>query len=178
MTDAGGRFRRRGEVTFSLRPIEAGTADLDALQALHLRCADFVEATTGHPPRDDEATRLLAMVPAGKTPADKQTLGVHSDDEIVGVVDLLGGYPGPTDWYIGLFLLSPEVRGVGLGTAIVEETVKRVTADGGRALHLIVLQDNPRALAFWRRHRFELIDRRVQDLGTKKNFVFKMVRSL
>jgi len=166
-------------VTFSLRRIEAGTtSDLAALQALHLRCADFVEATTGHPPRDDEAARLLAVVPQGKTPADKQSLGVHRDGEMVGVVDLLRGHPGPTDWYIGLCLLSPEVRGAGLGTAVVDEIVERVIAEGGRALHLVVREDNPRALAFWRRHRFELIDRRLQDLGSKKNFVFKMVRLL
>lgn len=163
---------------FSFRRIEAGSTDLDALQALHLRSADFVEATTGHPPRDDEAARLLTVLPPGKSLADKQVLGVSCDGEMVGVVDLLRGYPGPTDWYIGLFLLSPEVRGVGLGASVVEETVERVMADGGRALHLIVREDNPRALAFWRRHRFELIDRRLQDLGTKKNFVFKMVRSL
>ena len=165
-------------MTFSLRRIEAGTSDLAALQALHLRCADFVEATTGHPPRDDEAARLLAILPPGKTLADKQVLGLHRDGEMIGVVDLLRSYPGPTDWYVGLFLLSPEVRGAGLGTSVVDDIVARVIAEGGRALHLIVREDNPRALAFWRRHRFELIDRRVQDLGTKKNFVFKMVRPL
>jgi hypothetical protein len=93
-------------VTFSLRRIEAGTADLDALQALHLRCADFVEATTGHPPRDDEAARLLSVLPPGKALADKKVLGLHRDGEMVGVVDLLRSYPGPTDWYLGLLLLS------------------------------------------------------------------------
>jgi ribosomal protein S18 acetylase RimI-like enzyme len=165
-------------VTFSLRRIEAGTSDLDALQVLHLRCADFVEATTGHPPRDDEAARLLALVPAGKIPADKQVLGLHRDGETIGVVDLLRGYPGPTDWYIRLLLLSPEVRGAGLGSSIVDEIVGRVIAEGGRALHLIVREDNPRALAFWRRHGFELVNRLVQDLGTKTNLVFKMVRPL
>ena len=95
-------------MTFSLRRIEAGTSDLAALQALHLRCADFVEMTTGHPPRDDEAARLLAVVPAGKIPADKQVLGLHRDGEMVGVIDLLRGYPSPTDWYIGLFLSLPR----------------------------------------------------------------------
>ena len=165
-------------MTFSLRRIEAGTSDLAALQALHLRCADFVEATTGHPPRDDEAARLLAVVPAGKIPADKQVLGLHRDGEMVGVVDLLRGHPSPTDWYIGLFLLSPEARGAGLGSSVVDEIVERVVAEGGRALHLIVLENNPRALAFWGRQGFSVIDRRLQDLGARKNFVFKMVRPL
>jgi ribosomal protein S18 acetylase RimI-like enzyme len=165
-------------VTFSLQCIEAGTSDLAELQALHLRCADFVEATTGHPPGDDEAVRLLAVVPPGKTPADKQVLGLRRDGEMVGVVDLLRGYPTPTDWYIGLLLISPEARGHSLGTSVVDEIVGRVVAEGGRALHLIVREDNRRAFAFWRRHGFELVGRRVQDLGSKKNLVFKMVRPL
>jgi ribosomal protein S18 acetylase RimI-like enzyme len=165
-------------LTFSLRGVEAGPPDLTELQALHVRCAQFIEETTGHPPRDDEAARLLAILPPGESLADRQVLGLRRDGEMVGVVDLLRGYPGPTDWYVGLLLISPEARGVGLGTAVVDEIVARVMAEGGRALHLIVREDNLRALAFWRRHQFAVIDRRVQDLGTKKNFVFKMVRPL
>jgi ribosomal protein S18 acetylase RimI-like enzyme len=165
-------------VRFSLRRIEAGTPEVAKLQALQVRCATFIEETNGHPPRDDEAARLLASLPPGKTLADKQVLGLQRDGEMVGVVDLLCDHPGPTDWYIGLLLLSPEVRGAGLGTSVVDELVKRVAAEGGQALHLIVREDNPRALAFWRRHEFQLVDRRVQDLGTRKNFVFKMVRPL
>jgi ribosomal protein S18 acetylase RimI-like enzyme len=165
-------------VTFSLRRIDAGTSDFVALQALHLRCADFIEATTGHPPRDDEAARLLAGLPRGKTLADKQVLGVHRDNQMVGVVELLRDYPDATDWYIGLLLLSPDVRGGGLGTSLVDEIVRRVVVEGGRALHLVVREDNARAFAFWQRRGFELVDRRVQDLGTKKNFVLKMVRPL
>jgi len=164
--------------TTELRRIETGTSDLAALQALHRRCADFVLATTGQPPRDDEAARLLAVVPAGKIPTDKQVLGLHRDGEMVGVVDLLRGYPSPTDWYIGLLLLAPEVRGVGLGTSVVEEIVERVTVEGGRTLHLIVREDNPRAVTFWQRRGFEVVDRLVQDLGTKRNLVLKMIRSL
>lgn len=159
-----------------LRRIEAGTADVAALQALHVRCADFVEATTGHPPRDDEAAHLLAVLPPGKTLADKQVLGVIRDGAMVGVVELFAGYPGPTDWYIGLLMLAPEARGAGLGTSLFREVVERVAAAGGQTLHLIVRDDNPRAIAFWERHGFTLVKYLVQDLGTKINRVLKMVR--
>jgi ribosomal protein S18 acetylase RimI-like enzyme len=161
-----------------LRRIELGASDLAPLQALLLRCADFVEAMRGHPPRDDEAKRLFGGLPAGRTLADQQVLGVNRDGGLIGVVELLAGHPSPTDWYIGLMLLSPEVRGAGLGTALVREVAARVLATGGRALHLIAHEHNPRAIAFWQRQGFALVDRRVQDLGTKKNLVLKMVRAL
>jgi ribosomal protein S18 acetylase RimI-like enzyme len=159
-----------------LRHIEAGTADVAALQALHLRCADFVEATTGRPPRDDEAACMLAVLPPGKTLGDKQALAVIRDGAMVGVVELLAGYPGPADWYIGLLMLAPEARGAGLGTSVFREVVGRVAEAGGQTLHLVVRDDNPRAIAFWKRHGFTLVDYRVQDLGTKINRVLKMVR--
>ncbi|HEY4393925.1 MAG TPA: GNAT family N-acetyltransferase [Polyangia bacterium] len=162
----------------TLRHLEVGTTFVAALQALHLRCADFVEATTGRPPRGDEGERLFVDAPPGKGAGDKQVLGVKREGELVGVVELLPGYPGPQDWYVGLLLLSPEVRGAGVGTAVMRDTVERVARAGGRALHLIVREDNPRAVAFWQAQGFALVDRRVQDLGTKKNLVLKMVRPL
>jgi ribosomal protein S18 acetylase RimI-like enzyme len=158
--------------------IEAGTEGVAEVQALHLRCADFVEATTGHPPRPDEAEHVFTDAPPGKSAADKQVLGVIREGALVGVVELLIGYPGPTDWYIGLLLLSPEVRGAGVGTSVVRDVAARVAAAGGRALHLIVREDNPRAAAFWERQGFAAVNRLVQDLGTKKNLVLKMVRPL
>jgi ribosomal protein S18 acetylase RimI-like enzyme len=160
----------------ALQRIEVGTAGLAALQALAVRCADFIEATHGVPVRDDEAARLLGTLPPGKTPADLQVLGVTRDGELVGMVELLVGFPGPSDWYIGLLMLVPEARAAGVGTSVFREIVGRVAAAGGRTLHLVVRDDNPRAIAFWERHGFTLVDYRVQDLGTKVNRVLKMVR--
>lgn len=161
-----------------LRRLELGTGDVADVQSLHLRCADFVEATTGHPPRDDEGKRLFTEGPPGKTPADKQVLGVLRADQLIGVVELMRGYPGPTDWYIGLLLLSPEVRGAGVGAAVVREVGERVIVAGGRTLHIVVRDDNVRAIAFWERQGFTLVKYLVQDLGTKVNRVLKMVRPL
>ncbi len=162
----------------TLRRIELGSADVAALQELHVRCADFVEGTTGRAPRDDEAERLLTGLPPGKTPADKQVLGVMQGEALVGVVELMADFPGAGDWYVGLLMLAPEARGAGLGTAVLREIVGRVAAAGGRTLHLVVREDNPRAVAFWERHGFTRVDHRVQNLGTKVNRVLKMVRPI
>ncbi|HZL18462.1 MAG TPA: GNAT family N-acetyltransferase [Polyangia bacterium] len=162
----------------TLEAIVLGTAKVAALQALHLRCHEFIEQTTGVPPRDDEAVALLKHLPPGKSPADKQVLGVMADEEMIGVVELLRDHPQLRDWYIGLLLLVPQSRGAGLGSSLVDEIVQRVRAADGAALHLIVRENNPRAIAFWRRHHFEEIDRRIQDLGTQRNLVLKMVRRL
>jgi ribosomal protein S18 acetylase RimI-like enzyme len=161
-----------------LRRLALDTTDVAEVQALHVRCADFVEATTGRPPRDDEGEHVFVDAPAGKGAADKQVLGVTREGALIGVVELLIGHPGPTDWYVGLLLLSPEARGAGVGTTVVRDVVEHVAAAGGRALHLIVREDNPRAVGFWQRQGFALVGRLVQDLGTKKNLVLKMVRPL
>jgi ribosomal protein S18 acetylase RimI-like enzyme len=161
-----------------LEAIVPGTANVAALQTLHLRCHEFIEQTTGVPPGDNEADALLQLLPPGKSPADKQVFGVMAADEMIGVVELLRDHPQRRDWYIGLLLLVPEARDVGLGSSLVDEIVRRVRAAGGTSLHLIVRENNPRAIIFWRRHHFEEIDRRIQDLGTQKNLVLKMIRRL
>ena len=88
---------------------------------------------------------------------------------MVGVVELLAGYPGPTDWYVGFLMVAPEARGAGLGASVFREAAGRVAQAGGRTLHLIVRDDNPRAIAFWERQGFTFVNCQVQDLGTKMN---------
>jgi len=165
----------------SLRLTPLGTADLPALQALHVRCAEFIRETTGVPPSADEAESLLQTLPPGKTLADKLVLGIsrgEPDAELVGVVELIRGYPASGDWYIGLLMIAPAARGAGIGTDVVDDVARRIRAGGGTAAHLVVREDNPRAIAFWRRRGFEETDRRIQDLGTKRNVVLKMLRRL
>jgi ribosomal protein S18 acetylase RimI-like enzyme len=162
----------------TLRGLEAAGADLTALQALLVLCADFVKATTGHGPREDEAMRLFTEGPPGKDLADKHVLGVLRDGALVGVVELMARYPGPTDWYMGLMLFSPEARGAGIGAEALEHVVKFVAGAGGRALHLVVRENNPRAVAFWESHGFAMVERRVQKLELQENLLLKMVRPL
>ena len=85
------------------------------LDALSLRCADFLRLVEGREPGPQEGREILTETPPDFPLADKFVLGVRSGGELIGVADVLRGYPTAAVWWIGLLLLTPEGRGGGLG---------------------------------------------------------------
>ena len=155
-------------------------ADHAELQALYERCSDYHELEDGGPTRPTAGAETLAAGPPGTDPADKFALGVYGDDgAMVGFLDVIRGYPAEGDWWIGLLMLAPEARSGGLGGRICEEAARSVAEEGGRALHLAVLEQNPRAERFWRRHGFDEVRRKPFTAATgKESTVIVMRRDL
>jgi ribosomal protein S18 acetylase RimI-like enzyme len=128
------------------------TADL---QDLHERCSDYYLLVEGVPTRPTSAEEDLADTPPGKSLSDKFMFGVYADRQMVGVLDLVRDHPAEREWWIGVLLLDPEARGSGLGSRLYGAAREWVRAQGGEAIHLSVLDGNPAAKRFWRRHGFQ-----------------------
>jgi GNAT superfamily N-acetyltransferase len=89
-------------------------------------------------------------VPDGRSADDLRVIGMATGTgELVAVAQLLRDYPADGDWWIGLLLVAPSLRGRGVGSQLVEHVVQRVRAEGARSLHLAVSSRNPRAGKFW-----------------------------
>jgi GNAT superfamily N-acetyltransferase len=166
-----------GEFDESARQL--GVDDLPRVRQLFEACAEFFARIHGDAMQ--EAEQILHDVPPGKTPEDKLVFGVPgvgSQDRLDGLVELLRGYPGPDDWCIGLLLVAPDRRSCGLGAATVSALARYVQRAGGRALHLVVHEQNPSALRFWLRHGFSIQDRVIQTAAHGTNHVYKLTRAL
>lgn len=134
--------------------------DAPALQQLCERCGDYFVLEDGAPAGPDTAARMLTALPPGKTLANKHLLGIRAPrGELVGVIDLIRGFPAEGAWWLGLFLLDPTVRAAGLGSRAVGESVRAAAAAGATAIHLGVLEQNEAAERFWRRHGFSELRR-------------------
>lgn len=140
--------------TVVLSPLDL-ERDLDAVEAIYCRAADYLALESGL--RPDMAARAFfeERPPAGAEAPFK--FGVTGDDgALIAIGDLAFGYPEAHDAYLGLLLLVPEARGSGLGKAIFGE-VKRIAVLGGASRLLVgVLDANTRARAFWERQGFSL----------------------
>ncbi|HEX4453925.1 MAG TPA: GNAT family N-acetyltransferase [Kofleriaceae bacterium] len=158
----------------NVRAIERN--ELALVQRLHERCADFWTLVEGEPPRPGLAEELMHEVPPGGTIDHKHVLGAF-DAELVALLDLYDGYPEPHAWYVSLLLVAPEARGGGLGHELVAYAEAYVRARGGRALRLIVQEQNPRALAFWMREGFVYEATTTQKIG-RPNVVTRLVKPL
>ncbi len=80
--------------------------------------------------------------------------------QIVGAV--LGGFDGRRGMVYHL-AVAPEQRGRGLGTALMVELESRLKAKGCRKYYLLVTQDNPGVVDFYRQLGWDVMP--VQIMG-------------
>jgi ribosomal protein S18 acetylase RimI-like enzyme len=161
----------------ALTALVSGSA-VEELQVLLERCADFEILLTGEPPGPTAAEDLLVDRPEDHPLRDKFVIGVWTDQGLTAAIDLLRHFPQEHVWYVGLLLVAPESRGQGLGARVVEALVDWVRRQGGRALRLVVQDENPRALAFWRARDFQPIGTAVQELEARTHQVTRMERRI
>jgi len=128
--------------------------DLDDLQALLERCADYYELHEGRPPTATEAQDEWDGVPDGTPRERKHIVGLLAPD-LAGIVEVLQGWPRPGTWNIGLLLLDPAARGRGAGSRIMRAVDAWAGRAGADTLRIAVIPANIGGMAFWRRQGFE-----------------------
>ena len=139
-----------------------------AIAHLLRQCRAFFTLVSGELPAD-EVRHLLESRPAGLDLARKYVVGFERNGALIAIVDLLENYPEPTNWYVGLLVLSPDERNHGLGTAVWTAVEAWVRAEGGRHARLIVQEQNPHAARFWRALGFTADGTVEQHLSTQTN---------
>jgi len=154
--------------------------DSQALQALYEKCLDYMLLVDGHPAGPNAGEKEFYNVPPGKSPDDKFMFGIiNHEGELVGLLDVLQGYPEATTWWIGLLLMVPEARSQGIGLKTVEGLAEFARSNGGRAIMLGVVEENGRAYKFWTKVGFEFVYRtEPQRFGEKTQAVIVMRRRL
>jgi ribosomal protein S18 acetylase RimI-like enzyme len=151
----------------------------DELQEFYERCRDYFELVTGQPPSPTEARDLLAALPRGKTREDKFVVGLFdAPGHLVGVLDVIRDFPRLREWYLGLLMFEPTLRGQKLGDRVYHRLEEWVAAQGGTSVHLIVEEVNPRALKFWERMGFEVQGMGKRLLKGRESVFIRMTREL
>jgi ribosomal protein S18 acetylase RimI-like enzyme len=153
-------------------------ADHQRLESLCIACTDFFQCIEGQPGGRETAAELLGPLAPDVSSGEKSLVGVEMGGDLVGVVELLAGFPQPQEWYVGLLLLHPELRGAGAGTAIWDHLRQRMTQEGATSVRLIVQQQNPRARRFWERQGFAVEREMVAKAGKLESPVWLLHRSL
>lgn len=160
----------------SVRPL--GEADVPDIDALLVRCAEFIRLSEGHDPQPGDGLLLLEERPEAAPEVEKLVLGLYDGPCLVGVIDLLKDYPAPGVWYLGLLMIEPVRRRAGIGTALVAALTEWVARQGGHALRLAVIEQNAAGERFWMRQGFKAIGSVDQDLGHFRRTLHRMERSL
>lgn len=158
----------------ALRPEEA--ADV---QALAEECAQYFLETFGRAPAADEGPSLFTELPPGAKYADKAVAGARDrDGRLVAVADIVRDWPDEETWTIGLVLVVPDMRRLGIGSAIVEGIALEARRAGASRLRLAVYVDRLEAVSFWEHHRFETAGLQLRETELGERELLVMVRDL
>lgn len=167
------------DATFWTRPLTE--RDDAELQSLLYKCGDYFELVLGRLPGPADSLGVFYAGPEeGKDPKNKELLGIESPDVrgLVGVLDAFRDYPAEGIWYIGLILIAPDARSLGLGGRVLETFAKEAHRAGARELQLNVVEQNASAHAFWLRHGFVEVRRWSQRFGERDSVFVRMSRLL
>lgn len=158
--------------------VELGAADRPRLAELCRECTDFFELVEGQSGGTATADEILGPLPVHVSTGTKRVFGVERGQELVGVVEILEGFPRPNEWQIGLLLISPHLRGAGLGTEIWLGVRGWVSRQGGKVVRLVVQKQNPAARCFWEKQGFEVEKETVLTVGSLSSSVWVMLLHL
>jgi GNAT superfamily N-acetyltransferase len=140
----------------SIRLLEGERSDMAELQRVIEEAPAYAELMTGAPPGPADAQSTYSILPDGKTYEDKFVLGVYANDEMVGFVDLIRGYPNPATAWIGVMLISEDHQRKGIGARAMD-LVERLVRDWGTCdrMRLAVTRANESVIGFWERLGFK-----------------------
>ncbi|MDO9378534.1 MAG: GNAT family N-acetyltransferase [Nocardioidaceae bacterium] len=170
-----------GAVDLRLRTVGRSVEDVGALQSVLQDAPDYARRVTGGPPSQDVATEVLDGLPSGFDRRRKHVWTVTADDEPIGCVDVLDGYPDPATAWIGLFLIRETDQGRGLGGRAWDLVEQRI---GGwshvRRIHLAVVGTNDLVRPFWESRGFtptgDVADHRHGDVVSTATVMAKALR--
>ena len=105
----------------------------------------------------------MHALPLHTTYDDKFYAGFWAEDQRAAVMDLITHDPEQDTVFIGLFMLSPSIQGVGRGSLIIEECGSYFKKEGYASIRLGYAQGNPQGEHFWKKNGFEETGLRDQN---------------
>ena len=131
-------------------------SDVDIILDLCQHNTLFYKYTEARPTRE-QIRNDMRITPPGITLSDKYFIGFFEGQELVAVMDLIGGYPKPENAYIGFFMMNQEYQGKQIGSAIIRDTADYLRKIGKTAIRLAIDKGNPQSAHFWKKNGFKVI---------------------
>ena len=144
------------------------------LLELCLRCSEYYQLVEGLVPDNDTVEDILTALPPNSIKENKYSLGIFYNRKLIAFVDLVKHYKDMDEGVIGLLLIDPNFRRIGLGTLIhkkIKEFAKEMKLS---KLRIGVAENNINAFKFWRKNGYTELHRRRMPIGKKENIIIVM----
>lgn len=137
-----------GNQEFIIRLIDE--SDFSEVFKLFKACPDYFEIVSGEEADEQSVNIFYEALPPNKDYEDKYSIGVYSKSHLVGVIDLVKDFPKKGTWMLGLMLITPEFRNLGLGKGLHEYIKEIARVEEVNQLRVGVVMENTRALEYWK----------------------------
>jgi GNAT superfamily N-acetyltransferase len=129
--------------------------DLGEVNAVFDDLTAYSMQVDGVPKREDAAFAFVTARPSGCELRNKHAFLAKCSGAVIGLLDLIDGYPAPGTAFIGLLAIRQSAQGAGFGRALYQAAEHFAREDlRARTLRLAVVETNP-VLGFWARMGFE-----------------------
>ena len=138
-------------------------------------------AVSGRPAAPDAASEQLSgQVPPEFSYSKQFSIGfIDRHQRLLGVADVVSDLMTAGAWHIGLFMITTEQHGCGLGFSLYQALAAWIEDQGARWIRLGVVVGNSVAERFWARQQFiEVRMRHGVLMDGKLNDVRVMVKPL
>jgi GNAT superfamily N-acetyltransferase len=140
--------------------------DIVDLQNVVMGAPRYYLLVEGKSPGPEAAIEVLQELPPGTSASDKYVFLVEYSGLPIGCVDVVRGYPNSEVAFIGLLLFVETEQGKSHGVAALRYIERLADQWGCVRLRIAVVENNLRALAFWRREGFSELYRKQSDRFT------------
>jgi len=163
------------------RALEAGEADVAALQRFFEENPEYFRIVSGEGPHAGQAREELEDRPPRDWPWDGKWMIRFVDDggAMLALADVVRNLLAPGVWHIGLLVVATRLHGSGRAQALYGALEGWARRGGARWLRLNVAVGNARAERFWARMGFaELRRREGVRIGAQVNTMRVMLKPL
>ena len=158
---------------WEVRPV--AESDVEAVAALLQTDPDYF-AIEGPQPSPASVREDMAILPPRCGMEQKYYLALWKEGAPAAVLDLVEDYPRERTLFVGLFFLSPALRGQGTGRQIMEAVLGAAKGAGLDSVRLACLMDNKAGHGFWRVLGFGDLREDVHQMGENSAPVWIMER--
>lgn len=130
-----------------------GEADIDLIYELSAGNPMFFQYCPPFVTKESIVSDMKAL-PPNTSYEDKYYVGFFHKGRLLAVLDLIFRYPNEETAFIGLFMVQKESQGKGIGSAVIEECLGFIKAQGYRFVRLGFAKGNPQSEAFWKKNGF------------------------
>ena len=114
----------------------------------------YYEHTKNPAPTVESLTEIITRVPDGAGEGNKCFVGFYDGERLAAVLDLITGYPGENDAFIGWFMVDGRLQRQGIGSRIFADVRAAMAGQGYDLLTLSCEKENREAIAFWQAQGF------------------------